>query len=425
MSAMVLSAQEKRVVELVRRYQAGDKSAYDGIYSLTYNGIYYMVYKMLRDEYEAQDVVQEIYVTIYKNLAELDDPQSFKKWANRIAWHAAVSHIREMGIRNGERRDGAELTEDISDEKDPIAELEQHSAVMQAVDTLEPGIRAVVLMKYFQNLKEKEIAEIVGIPVGTVKSRLSNAKKQLSEKLTGVYALAPFFFLRYAASRNVSFREAAAAGTEKGTAALAAVGHHKKAAALVGIAAGTAAAVALQGPEIKDMRIYSLDHFINEQCLVFEVSSPLPVKSITLEGCGSEIVKDEEQYSAAILENGSYLLTVTDAAGQSDREEIHITNIDSEAPHYTASREEESGIVISFADDLSGIDWKQLSFTDSEGQTYEPAAINPENGEVLIDKNDFPVYVQTEDMAGNFAVYEISLECFEIGEEAAGEDAEL
>jgi len=61
----VLSLREQRVVELVREYQKGDVQAFDGIYSLCYQPIYYLIYKMVRDKHEAEDLTQEVFLQIY------------------------------------------------------------------------------------------------------------------------------------------------------------------------------------------------------------------------------------------------------------------------------------------------------------------------------------------------------------------------
>ena len=97
-----LNQTEQHVVELVRKFQAGDTEAYDRIYSLTYSKTYYWIYSMVRNEYEAQDVAQEAYLTVYQNLAKLQDPQAFKKWFNQVVLNCTLDYSGSKRFKSTE-----------------------------------------------------------------------------------------------------------------------------------------------------------------------------------------------------------------------------------------------------------------------------------------------------------------------------------
>ena len=419
-----LSAQEQYVVGLVQSYQSGDLEAYNKIYSLSYPGIYYFVLKMVRDQYEAQDITQEVFVAVYQNLKKLKEPQSFKKWINRIAWHSTIDYLksRRMNSTAGCDLDALletdELEEQISDAGEQILATERHNVVMSAVDQLNPMLRTTVLLRFFNDLKEREIAEIMDVPLGTVKRRLMIAKKQLSGKLTGMYSVFPYFFLRHSAAKQC--RKALGCAEAAVPAAL-----WKRGALATGVTAGIAAAVVMQGPSIQELYYYGDTHYVNEQTVEWTVSSVLPIKEVCIEGRSWRIEEENGLYRVNIPENGSYMLTVTDVAGQRAEQLLEITNIDSEAPIYCTYREEHgSHMRLRFQDALSGINWERTEFRNVDGEQIQATAIDRQKGEVLFPADCFPLEIQVEDMAGNYSVYALqrnTIEYFE-DEEAADEE---
>ena len=78
-------AVDRRCMELVKRYREGDKSAFEGIQKHLYSRFFYNVFKTVRDEYETEDIVQEIFLKISQNLNSLNDVESFRKWSYTIA----------------------------------------------------------------------------------------------------------------------------------------------------------------------------------------------------------------------------------------------------------------------------------------------------------------------------------------------------
>lgn len=415
-----LNQAEQHVVELVREYQAGHTEAYDRIYSLTYPKVYYWILTMVRDEYEAQDVAQEAYVSIYQNLGKLEDPQAYKKWSNQIIYHCTLDYLNSKRCKSTQGSDidsiaESEIEEEaFTDSGASILAAERRNAVLDAINELNPMLKATVMLRFYDDLKEREIAEIMSVPLGTVKRRLMIAKQQLSGKLTGVYSLCPFFFVRLAVSKQMGF-------TARRHGAHIAEKPFRKAAVCAGITAGATASLVLQGPEIRSVRYYPLGTYVNEQRIEWDVKSPLPVKSASISGLPGAVEIRGNHFSAAVPDNGTYTILVTDAGGRTDSQTVKIDNVDNEPPVYLSYEENGGSMILKF-EDQAGVSWSACTFQSENGSAV-PAEINPDSGQVRIETAAFPVKAKMEDLAGNYAYYDLHVNSVRLGS-AMTDDAE-
>ena len=403
-----LDPAEKRCVELVREYQNGNKEAFDHIVDYMSGKFYYTVFKTINDEYESQDVLQEIWIRIARNIGSLKDPEAFKKWSYSIVHTVMMDYLKAQNVRGRYNTDlGLEDSlEFIPNEKQggeaDILQVERRASVLAAVETLPKELQLMIRSRYYENLSEKEIAEVYGTSESTVFRKLAAARKQLKGRLVGVRSVVPFFFYRLEAGRE-SRRLAAAAGMTTGVASV------QKAAVAGGIAAGAAAAVILQGPSIQNLRYYDQGQYVNNQRVEWTVDSALPVKSVLVEGKPWKVTAENGIYRVDIPENGECVIRVTNAAGLSCERSVSISNIDSEAPEYLGFEENGNTMILNFGDTLSGINWEQTVFTKESGEQAEIAAIDRGKGEVLLKKEDFPMQARVEDHAGNFGIYSMNL----------------
>lgn len=137
---------------------------------------------VLRNTAEAEDVAQEAMLRAYRSFHRLRDRDRFRAWLVRAAWRLALDRIRSVGRR--ERREQAFFESGsggaIDNEADS-REFQRHVAA--ALDALPEKLRIVMLLAAIEGYNTREVAKLVGIPEGTVKSRLFLARKQLAEKL--------------------------------------------------------------------------------------------------------------------------------------------------------------------------------------------------------------------------------------------------
>ena len=140
----------------------------------------------LRDREEARDVAQEAFIRIYRNLQTLEVGTNFTAWALRIARNCAVDRLRRIEARppTAELPDDDDLVEaagTVSAFADPVGENRQ--LLYRALDLLSAAHREMILLKDIQGLEQHEIAEMLSLPLGTVKTRASRARVELARRI--------------------------------------------------------------------------------------------------------------------------------------------------------------------------------------------------------------------------------------------------
>ena len=148
------------------------------------------VFRLLGNHEDAQDVVQETFINAYQSLASFKGDSQFFTWLYRIAVNTAISlkRKRRVMVRLDGGRDGDPSVEplDTSDLSRPGHALEQEEQgrrVQQALARLSPEHRAVLVLKDMENQKYEAIADILQVPIGTIRSRLHRARLELRELL--------------------------------------------------------------------------------------------------------------------------------------------------------------------------------------------------------------------------------------------------
>ena len=168
---------------LVLRCQAGDDAAFAKLMSVFEGRTLGYLRSIVGDD--AEDAQQEVWLAVYRHLGGLADPGAFRTWLFRTTRHRAIDFLRR-------RKREHELIEDVpvddvviptesegDDESGPIDE----KALTAALMAMPPPQREVMLLRYRDGLSYKEIATVVGRPIGTVRTRLHHAKKRLQESL--------------------------------------------------------------------------------------------------------------------------------------------------------------------------------------------------------------------------------------------------
>jgi len=177
------SIPEATELEWIARAQAGDRQAFSGLVYHYRESVINVVYRMCGDANLAEDAAQEAFIRAWQNLPRYKPRSSFRNWLYRIATNIALDALR----RERETTD----IEDVplaASSIDPEAAAERNERVdqvRQAVLALAPASRVVLILREYEDLSYKEIAETLDIPVGTVMSRLNYARTQLRETLKG------------------------------------------------------------------------------------------------------------------------------------------------------------------------------------------------------------------------------------------------
>lgn len=179
-------------LELVAAARSGDRFALDQLLRRHYDRIHAITRRIAGGTRDADDACQEALIKIVRNLSKFDGRSSFGTWAYRIATNAALDELRKR-----KRRPALQLVHDDLDDGhdatavDPIDTrsgartdaIADRLAIDEALDELDEDFRAAVVMRDIADLDYAEIADVLGVPVGTVKSRIARGRKQLATRL--------------------------------------------------------------------------------------------------------------------------------------------------------------------------------------------------------------------------------------------------
>ena len=176
------------VAGLVERSKQGDFDSFAELYISFSKSVYFIGFGITKNEEDANDVVQETMITLFENLATIEDNKSAVAYINRVARNHAVDILRKR--RPMESIDDADFhgheEEETNEEFLPEAyaeQKEQREILMSVIDELTDSLRAAVFMYYYQDIPMKEIAEFFNVSEITIRVRLSRARDLIKEKL--------------------------------------------------------------------------------------------------------------------------------------------------------------------------------------------------------------------------------------------------
>lgn len=175
---------------LIEAHLAGDGKAFERLLGGYLSPIYSFVFQMARDREVTDDIVQETFIKAWKNLAGFDREKSFKTWLFTIAKHTAYDYFKKKkavpfsAFDDGE---GGNVFEEIADGQILPDEILGRAEVVEdldrALEKLPEGSRNILVLAYKEDLSLQEIAEILGEPYNTVKSRHNRALHKLRQVL--------------------------------------------------------------------------------------------------------------------------------------------------------------------------------------------------------------------------------------------------
>ncbi|HEX5481256.1 MAG TPA: sigma-70 family RNA polymerase sigma factor [Terriglobia bacterium] len=185
---------------LVGELQAGSEDAFAYLLAVYRNPIYNMVYHIMGGESDAADVLQNTFVKIIRGIKQFHSDSSLKTWIYRIAVHEALNYRRSWFRRR--KREAVSLDDELHARPVELAEAqrqpetpyewmeqsERRELVAKALRSLAEPYRSAIVLREVENLSYEEIAEVLGVADGTVKSRLKRGRELLRRKLAACQA---------------------------------------------------------------------------------------------------------------------------------------------------------------------------------------------------------------------------------------------
>lgn len=175
----------EKLTEWVIQLQNGNEEAFQRIYDLLYKKAYYTALKISNYcEADAQDIVQDTFMEVHRSIKKLQKPEQFKAWMIKILISKCSHKFRDnrdlfMEPEKFSKIEGFVEKRNYMIPNDSLNNKEERKILLSLVDQLKPKQKEVLLLQYFEQLSIKEIAEILGVAEGTVKTRSMYAKEQL------------------------------------------------------------------------------------------------------------------------------------------------------------------------------------------------------------------------------------------------------
>jgi RNA polymerase sigma-70 factor, ECF subfamily len=165
--------------ELLTRALAGERAAFGALVRRHQRSVYSLALRMLSDRHAAEDLAQEVFLQLYRSLASVASQAHLSFWLRKVTMHRAIDRLRREPRHAGAALEEADALASEVPDGDPILERRLRSLLAQ----LPAPARAVVLLRYQEDLDPVEIARILKMPVNTVKSHLRRSLAMLRERI--------------------------------------------------------------------------------------------------------------------------------------------------------------------------------------------------------------------------------------------------
>jgi RNA polymerase sigma-70 factor (ECF subfamily) len=190
-------AEQKALAELASRCLAGDAAAWEQLARTQHRRIYGICYRFTGSQSDAEDMTQEAFLKVYRNLASFDPAKGgFTTWLTTLTRNLLVDNYRRSRMERASdsldetyagEDDGPSKAERLADSRPSqehhVSGLELRAQIQEALQQVSPELREAVILRDLEDMDYKEIAEVLGVPQGTVKSRISRGRSELARLL--------------------------------------------------------------------------------------------------------------------------------------------------------------------------------------------------------------------------------------------------
>jgi len=185
---MTVTAERTEVpsdLELIRAAAAGDTAAFEQLYRQHYRRVYSLCLRMLGNQTQAEDLTQEVFLQVFRKLGSFRGDSAFTTWLHRLTVNQVLMHFRKRGVKLEHTSEEGDFTNVVDT---PLQSTRRISmvdrlALEKAIAELPPGYRTVFTLHDIEGYEHEEIADMLGVSIGTSKSQLHKARMRLRELL--------------------------------------------------------------------------------------------------------------------------------------------------------------------------------------------------------------------------------------------------
>ena len=173
--------------QVVQEIAAGNEDVFNALYEATYKMVYLQAQKVLHDQDAAETVTQDVFVTVYRNIGKLENPEALRSWIGGIAIRLALKQRQtlaqapELDMDSAQMMDLLDKSPQVATPETALCDAESGKIIAELVDQLPQAQRATVLLYYYDSCAIRQIADIMECSEGTVKSRLNYARKAMQQ----------------------------------------------------------------------------------------------------------------------------------------------------------------------------------------------------------------------------------------------------
>jgi RNA polymerase sigma-70 factor (ECF subfamily) len=178
---------------LIQRASRGDASAFETLVTTYEKGVYNLAFRLVGDREDAMDITQDVFLKAYQALPRFRGDSRFSTWIYRVCVNASLDHLRKKQKQPSYSLDEplaikeSSVTREVADESENVEDSVEikflSTDILRALRDLDPAHRAIILLCDVQGYSYQEIADILGLSMGTVKSRLHRARNMVRRVL--------------------------------------------------------------------------------------------------------------------------------------------------------------------------------------------------------------------------------------------------
>lgn len=381
--------------DTILAFKNGDEKAFNEIYKHYSKRIYFFAYQHCYNKEISKDIVQNTFISAYRGISKLKSEEAFHRWILQIAFNELKTIMKKENVYilnndNIENFDEFFDFKQISTEE-TIESVEFFETISQTINSLSPKLRDIAVLRHFEELSNKEIAKVLNISIGTVKSRTFRMNEVLREELTkkGMdpktftarsYTLPAMFILALNCNpdiQGVSFSVILEATKTIGASAgvvgfISSLTFQSKillsvATISIGLTVGSVLyqndesepsknlVQQLEASQIEDCKITNIiynQEFTNESLEVVVQTLNDQYDAIHINGKDTNYIEQNGEYTVQLIRKEKVL----------DERTIQITNIDKTSPEIKSIQQFEEGYLIALEDSESGLNFSTLVF---------------------------------------------------------------
>ena len=180
---------------LVKKAKAGDGKAYDELILLYKDAVYSIIYRMVHNQQEAEDLSQEAFIKAYNSINSFNEEYAFSTWLFKIATNNCIDFFRKRKLKTYSmdqtvKYKDEEFQQEYADDEPTVdyelVASEKSAMIRKAIYELPEKYRTAILLRHHEERSYEDIAQILKLPLGTVKARIFRAREMLKKSLQGV-----------------------------------------------------------------------------------------------------------------------------------------------------------------------------------------------------------------------------------------------